>query len=64
MLYCRLFLLAEGFTIGFVTPFCTYSTIPILVIMRRRAVPHTGHLVDQVVVARRPTAGWPPFPLY
>ena len=34
----------KGIVIGFVTPFCTYSSIPLLVGMRRAGVPPAGYV--------------------
>lgn len=34
----------KGITIGFITPFCTYSAIPMLVGMRQAAVPPAGYV--------------------
>ena len=34
----------KGITIGFVTPFCTYSAVPLLVGLRRAGVPPAGYI--------------------
>jgi uncharacterized membrane protein YraQ (UPF0718 family) len=34
----------KGIGVGFITPFCTYSAIPMLVGMRRAGVPPAGYV--------------------